>query len=459
MPSMQNTALPTAANAAVSSAADAATLLEKLNDHQREAVSLPQTHALVLAGAGSGKTRVLVHRLAWLLKVERVSPYSVLAVTFTNKAAGEMRARIEALLGINTRTLWIGTFHGIAHRLLRLHHEEAGLPQAFQVLDSQDQRRAVERVIKSLDLDTKAWPPREATGFINRHKDAGTRPGHIPDEGDPTHAQLVRIFAAYESYCRERGLVDFPELLLRAHELCRDNPGLLDHYRKRFRHIMVDEFQDTNSLQYGWLRLLAGDDNKLFVVGDDDQSIYGWRGARIENIHQFGRDFDVRTIRLEQNYRSTGNILSAANELIANNSERLGKNLWTDSGEGDPITLYQAFNEYDEAEFVVGRIRDWVDGGGSRSDVGVLYRSNAQSRVLEESLIAAQIPYRVYGGLRFFERAEIKTALAEKYTRKARTSNSDTKRRQFEHRARAHRRKAQALRDAVAFHQREAAEA
>ena len=391
---------------------DVSFLLESLNDHQREAVTLPPQHGLVLAGAGSGKTRVLVHRLAWLIKVEQVSPYSVLAVTFTNKAAAEMRARIEKLLEVNTRSLWIGTFHGIAHRLLRLHYEEAGLPKAFQVLDSQDQKRAVDRVIKSLDLDTKQWPPREAQGFINRHKDEGTRPENIADDGDPNRRQMVRIFSAYEQYCQQRGLVDFAELLLRAHELCRDNPDLLQHYRQRFRHILVDEFQDTNSLQYGWLRLLAGDSGKLFAVGDDDQSIYGWRGAKVENLHQFSRDFrDAHTVRLEQNYRSTGTILKAANALIANNSERLGKELWTADSDGLPITSYTAFNEYDEADFVISRIKRWVDEGGKRSEIGLLYRSNAQSRVFEENLIANSLPYRVYGGLRFFERAEIKTAL------------------------------------------------
>ncbi|MFW5451991.1 DNA helicase II [Thioalkalivibrio sulfidiphilus] len=392
---------------------DVTTLLDSLNPAQREAVSADPGPVLVLAGAGSGKTRVLTHRIAWLIQVEGLSPHSILAVTFTNKAAAEMRGRIEALLGMPVRGMWVGTFHGLAHRLLRAHWQDAGLPQGFQILDSDDQLRMVKRVLKALELDEARWPPRQAQWFINARKDEGVRPQHMEDHGDPVNRQLVRIYSAYEAACKRAGVVDFAELLLRALELLRDNPVLLEHYRARFRHILVDEFQDTNAIQYGWLRLLAGGRIPVFAVGDDDQSIYGWRGARIEHIQHFSRDFPgTRTVRLEQNYRSTGNILKAANALIEHNDGRLGKNLWTEDSEGTPIALYAAFNEQDEARFVAGRIEEWQREGHRHSEVAILYRSNAQSRVFEEALIQARIPYRVYGGLRFFERAEIKDALA-----------------------------------------------
>jgi DNA helicase II / ATP-dependent DNA helicase PcrA len=403
---------------------DVSSLLDSLNAAQREAVSTDPGPVLVLAGAGSGKTRVLTQRIAWLIQVEGLSPHSILAVTFTNKAAAEMRGRIEALLGMPVRGMWVGTFHGLAHRLLRAHWQDAGLPQGFQILDADDQLRMVKRVLKALELDEARWPPRQAQWFINARKDEGVRPAHMEDHGDPVNRQLVRIYSAYEAACRRAGVVDFAELLLRALELLRDTPALLDHYRNRFCHILVDEFQDTNAIQYGWLRLLSGDRIPVFAVGDDDQSIYGWRGARIEHIQHFSRDYPgTRVIRLEQNYRSTGTILRAANALIEHNQGRLGKKLWTEDAEGTPIALYAAFNEQDEARFVVGRIQEWARAGGRYSDVAVLYRSNAQSRVFEESLIQAAIPYRVYGGLRFFERAEIKDALA--YLRLVASSEDD----------------------------------
>ncbi len=391
---------------------DVTDLLHGLNPQQREAVTAPPGNLLVLAGAGSGKTRVLVHRIAWLIRAEAVSPLGILAVTFTNKAAAEMRGRIERLLGMPAGALWVGTFHGIAHRLLRAHWQAARLPQNFQILDADDQQRLIKRVIRELELDETRWPARQAQWFINQAKDEGKRPHQLVSE-DPTQAQLVDIYRAYQETCDRGGLVDFAELLLRAFELWQGYPDLLAHYRRRFRHLLVDEFQDTNAIQYAWLRLLAGDSGHVFAVGDDDQSIYGWRGARADNLQRYQRDFPAtRLVRLEQNYRSTGHILAAANGLIRHNSDRLGKELWTEAGEGEPVRLYTAFNELDEARFVVQRIRQWVEEGGARSECAVLYRSNAQSRVIEEALLAAAIPYRVYGGLRFFERAEIKDALA-----------------------------------------------
>jgi DNA helicase-2/ATP-dependent DNA helicase PcrA len=392
---------------------DVSHLLDGLNEDQRQAVGSPLGSALVLAGAGSGKTRVLVHRVAWLIQVEGASPNSILAVTFTNKAAAEMRSRIETLLGLPSGAMWLGTFHGLAHRLLRIHWREAALPQSFQILDSEDQARVLRKVLKALDLDETRWIPREILWFINAQKDEGHRPKHIKDDGDPTRRQLIKIYQAYEEACQRAGVVDFAELLLRAYELWRDNPALLQHYRTRFQHVLVDEFQDTNSIQYKWLMLLAKPDGMPFVVCDDDQSIYRWRGARVENINQFRRDFPKAVLyKLEQNYRSTGTILKAANALIAHNAGRLGKTLWTSGEDGERIRLYAAFNERDEADFVVNRIREWVARGGARREVAVLYRSNAQSRVFEEAFLNARMPYRVYGGLRFFERAEIKDALA-----------------------------------------------
>ena len=392
---------------------DVSFIIEPLNDAQREAVTASQDPLLVLAGAGSGKTRVLVHRVAWLVQVEGVSPYGILAVTFTNKAAGEMRSRIEKLIGVPTRGMWVGTFHGLAHRLLRAHWQQAGLPQAFQVIDSDDQYRIIRRVLKSLEVDESRWPPRQLQWFINARKDEGLRPQHIEHKGDPYQRQQIAVYQAYEELCQRSGLVDFAELLLRAHELWLQHPELLAHYQQRFQHILVDEFQDTNTIQYAWLRVLAGRSSAITIVGDDDQSIYGWRGARIENLQRFEKDFPgARTLRLEQNYRSTAIILKAANTLIANNDARLGKNLWTEGNEGEPIQLYTAMNEQDEARFVVEQMQDLIDKGEARSHIAVLYRSNAQSRVFEERLLQSGIPYRVYGGLRFFERQEIKDALA-----------------------------------------------
>ena len=405
---------------------DVSHILDQLNDAQREAVTAEPGNLLVLAGAGSGKTRVLVHRIAWLLEVEQTRPWSILAVTFTNKAAREMRARIEEILQGPVMGMWVGTFHGLAHRFLRAHWQDAELPQQFQILDSDDQYRLIRRTLKAMNLDEARWPPRQVQGFINKNKDEGLRPRHIDDAGDFYLHQMREIYAEYETACGRGGMVDFAELLLRTHELLRDRPDVLHHYRERFAHILVDEFQDTNAIQYAWLRLLSGDKHNLFMVGDDDQSIYGWRGARVENIQSFQNDYpETRVVRLEQNYRSSGNILGAANALIANNPTRLGKNLWTRDGAGEPIRRYAAFNEVDEARFVVERIRRYTrDEGYRRSDCAILYRTTAQSRLFEESLIQAQIPYRVYGGLKFFERAEIKDALA--YLRLLANPDDDT---------------------------------
>jgi len=392
---------------------DVSHLLDELNKPQREAVSAPPSPTLVLAGAGSGKTRVLVHRIAWLIQVEHFSPFSILAVTFTNKAAAEMRSRIEQLLGNPVGGMWVGTFHSLSHRLLRRHWKEADLPQLFQIIDSDDQLRIVKRVSRNLGLEESYWPARQTQWFINACKDRGERAENIEDKGDPQTKQLKEIYASYEHNCQQAGVVDFAELLLRSLELLRDTPELLQQYRQRFRHLLVDEFQDTNTLQYGWLRLIAGDTTPPFAVGDDDQSIYGWRGAKIENIQNFTRDFaNTRTIKLEQNYRSSGNILEAANALIDNNDGRLGKNLWTDDKPGELVHLYAANDEYDEARYVTARIQQWVDQGNSYQECAILYRSNAQSRAFESHLVEKKIPYRIYGGQRFFERAEIKDALA-----------------------------------------------
>ena len=389
-------------------------LIASLNDAQRQAVAARVGRQLVLAGAGSGKTRVLVHRIAWLIQIENASPHSILSVTFTNKAAAEMRQRIEQMLGVSPAGMWVGTFHGLAHRLLRAHWQEAGLAENFQILDSDDQQRIVKRVIRELGLDEQRWPPKQAQWFINGQKDEGLRPKNIQPGGDLFLATMLKIYEAYEAACARAGVIDFSELLLRALDLWRDKPGLLEHYQRRFRHILVDEFQDTNAVQYAWLRLLAKGGESMMVVGDDDQSIYGWRGAKIENIQQFSDDFaDAEMIRLEQNYRSTAGILKAANALIANNQGRLGKELWTEDGDGEPINLYAAFNEHDEARYVVETIEDALRKDGlKRSEIAILYRSNAQSRVLEEALLREKIPYRIYGGQRFFERAEIKNAMA-----------------------------------------------
>jgi DNA helicase-2/ATP-dependent DNA helicase PcrA len=394
---------------------DISLIINALNSAQREAVTASPGHQLVLAGAGSGKTRVLVQRIAWLIRMEGVSPNGILAVTFTNKAAREMQHRLESALETHTpvRQLWVGTFHGLAHRLLKLHWQEAGLPQNFQILDSDDQLRIIKRVLKSLDLDEGRFAPRQAQWFINSQKDEGKRASYLQQTGDYVGDTLIRVYRDYEEACERGGLVDFGELLLRSHELWLKNAALLKHYQQRFQHILVDEFQDTNAIQYAWLRVLAGKTSFVTVVGDDDQSIYGWRGARIENIQHFPRDFpSVATVRLEQNYRSTSTILNAANAVIEKNPDRLGKRLWTDSGEGEPISLYAAFNEQDEARFIVDRIQHLIRGGNNRSEIAILYRSNAQSRVLEEALLREGVPYRIYGGQRFYERLEIKNAVA-----------------------------------------------
>jgi len=393
---------------------DTQSIISSLNDAQRLAVSAPEQAMLVLAGAGSGKTRVLVHRIAWHIQVNGIAAHNILAVTFTNKAASEMRGRVESLLKISARSMWIGTFHGLAHRLLRRHARQARLPETFQVMDSDDQLRVIKRLIKNLNIDDSKWPPKQVQWFINAQKDEGIRARHIPeDNGDVYQQQMVKLYKAYEQVCDRSGLVDFGELLLRAHELLRDNEDLLDFYQQRFRHVLVDEFQDTNTIQYAWLRLLTEGRDNLFVVGDDDQSIYGWRGAKVENIQLFQQHYpNHQLIKLEQNYRSTGHILKAANAVIAQNDARIGKQLWTESGDGEPVSLYAAFNEQDEAYFVVEKIRQWVNEGGLRRDIAILYRSNAQSRQFEERLMSTATPYRVYGGLRFFERMEIKNALA-----------------------------------------------
>jgi DNA helicase-2/ATP-dependent DNA helicase PcrA len=393
--------------------ADISHILNELNDAQRKAVTAPPEHMLILAGAGSGKTRVLVHRIAWLNQVEGISPYNIFAVTFTNKAAAEMRHRVEKLQGLPVSGMWVGTFHGLAHRLLRNHWQEAKLPQSFQILDADDQYRMVRRILKSLELDEDKWPPKQAQAFINARKDEGKRAAHIDTSFNPDYQQLQRIYTAYEVACDRAGVIDFAELLLRTLELIRDNDSLQAHYQKRFLHILVDEFQDTNTIQYALIQLLAGQSNKVFIVGDDDQAIYGWRGAKVENIQRFQRDFpSLEVIKLEQNYRSTTTILAAANALINNNAERMGKKLWSGGEDGEPILFYNAYNERDEAQFVLDKIKQFVALGNAREDIAILYRSNAQSRMFEERFVSEGIPYRVYGGLRFFERAEIKNALA-----------------------------------------------
>ncbi len=392
---------------------DVTDLIDPLNDAQREAVTSSARPTLVLAGAGSGKTRVLVHRVAWLVRVEGAAPQEILAVTFTNKAAAEMRHRIEGLLEIPTRHLWIGTFHGLAHRLLRIHWREAGLAEGFQIMDSEDQQRLIRKMLKGLGVDESRWAPKELQWFINAQKDEGLRAKDLSDEGNSTKRQMIELYGEYEKICEQASAVDFAELLLRVLELLHGNAEVRALYQGRFRHLLVDEFQDTNAIQYRWLQILSGGGGVPFIVGDDDQSIYRWRGARVENLFRFEKDFpNAQVVRLEQNYRSTGTILNAANAVIANNSTRLGKNLWTDGHDGEPISLYAAFNERDESEFVINRIQDRILAGNRRADCAILYRSNAQSRVFEEALLAAGIPYRVYGGLRFFERAEIKDALA-----------------------------------------------
>jgi DNA helicase-2/ATP-dependent DNA helicase PcrA len=387
--------------------------LNTLNAAQIQAVTAPFGNLLVLAGAGSGKTRVLVHRIAWLINQQFVSSQAILAVTFTNKAANEMRGRLVSMVGREAQGMWVGTFHGLGHKFLRLHWQEAGLPQNFQVIDSDDQLQIIRRIFKALNINEERWEPKKAQGFINRKKDEGIRAASLPKSQGTYEHVMGDIYHEYEKICRENGLVDFAELLLGSYDLLKNNPDLSAHYQTRFSHFLVDEFQDTNTIQYSWLSILAQAAQSVTVVGDDDQSIYGWRGAKIENIRRFERDYkDTYLVRLEQNYRSTGTILSAANALIAYNGSRMGKTLWTDSEKGELIAVYSAFNEEDEALYVVRQIRAWLEKGGNPGQIGVLYRSNAQSRVLEEAFVRAGIPYTIYGGLRFFERSEIKDALA-----------------------------------------------
>lgn len=395
---------------------DFSLLLDGLNDKQREAVAAPIGNYLVLAGAGSGKTRVLTHRIAWLIGVENVPESNILAVTFTNKAAAEMRHRIESTLSQTSSHpmfgMWVGTFHSIANRLLRSHYLDAGLPQDFQVMDSEDQVRLLKRLLKLHNIDEKNFPPKHVAWYINAQKDKGKRAKDIDHMDDPNEKKLIEIYQIYQEACDRAGLLDFAELLIRTYEMLKEKQLILQRYQQRFQHILIDEFQDTNNIQYDLIHLLAGKTGKVMIVGDDDQSIYGWRGAQVENIQRFLKDYPkAETIRLEQNYRSTGHILAAANELISNNDNRLGKNLWTSSGNGDPVEIYCAFNELDEARFVAAQIQQWKEDEGSYSECAVLYRSNSQSRVMEEALIQANIPYRIYGGMRFFERQEIKDAL------------------------------------------------
>ena len=404
------------------------TLLSNLNPEQLQAVTLPAQHALILAGAGSGKTRVLTTRIAWLIQSGQVDPAGILAVTFTNKAAKEMLARLGSMLPVSTRGMWIGTFHGLANRLLRAHHRDAGLPQLFQILDSGDQLAAIKRLLKTLNVDDEKFPPRELQHFINVQKEAGNRP-HAVEAWDDYTRQRVHLFQEYEAQCQRESVVDFAELLLRSYELLERNEPLRRHYQRRFRHILVDEFQDTNRLQYRWLKLFADEGREggaaMFCVGDDDQSIYRFRGAEVGNMRDFEREFRVNNvIRLEQNYRSHSNILDAANAIIRHNSNRLGKNLWTDQGAGEPIRVFEAYSDGDEARWIVEEIQSLVRDGALRSEIALLYRSNAQSRVLEHQLFSAGIPYRVYGGLRFFERQEIKHALA--YLRLIANADDDT---------------------------------
>ncbi len=392
---------------------DVSYLLDGLNDHQRAAVCAAEQNMLVLAGAGSGKTRVLTHRIAWLMQVEHIPTYNILAVTFTNKAAKEMRSRIADICPQHIGSMWIGTFHGIAHRLLRLHYQEANLPEQFQIIDSDDQQKIIKRLIKSLNLDEKYYPAKELQWYINDKKDDGLRAKHIEPGYSLQEKQRLQVYQAYESACQLAGLVDFAELLLRAHELLLNHPALLSHYQQRFRHVLVDEFQDTNKLQYAWLNLLTDNGNYLTIVGDDDQSIYGWRGADIENIQRFLNEKSAPlTVRLEQNYRSSGHILNASNQLIKNNSDRLGKELWTSGEEGAPIAIYSAFNDYDETRYVASQLQAWQNSGKKLADCAILYRSNAQSRLFETELTAHQIPYHIYGGQRFFDRLEIKDSVA-----------------------------------------------
>ncbi len=404
---------------------DVSHILDPLNDAQREAVASDPKNLLVLAGAGSGKTRVLIHRIAWYIQTHQANSRSILAVTFTNKAAGEMRGRLEKLLGHSVGAMWVGTFHGISHRLLRAHWQEANLIQNFQIMDSDDQYRMIRRLLRAMELDEKKWPPREIQWFINGKKDEGLRPKDLSSEDDFHMEQMIHVYRNYEEACTRSGLVDFAELLLRTFELFRDNETLRHHYQDRFKHVLVDEFQDTNAIQYGWLKLLSGKEGSMFVVGDDDQSIYSWRGAQVENMQRFQSEFpDAELVRLEQNYRSTATILAGANALIANNTGRIGKDLWTDGEDGEPIPIYTAYNEQEEARYIIEQVMDWHNEGHRYDEAAVLYRTSAQSRVFEDHLRRNDVPYRVHGGFRFYERAEIKDALA--YLRLAAVRNDDS---------------------------------
>ena len=399
-------------------------LLDGLNDKQLEAVTLPYQSALILAGAGSGKTRVLTTRIAWLIQTGQVSPNGLLSVTFTNKAAKEMLSRLSAMMPINTRGMWVGTFHGLCNRFLRAHHREARLPALFQILDSADQLSAIKRVMKLMNVDDEKFPPKQVQSYINGAKEEGLRSEHM-DAYDKHSEKLREIYAEYDAQCQREGVVDFAELLLRCYEVLSRETALREHYQSRFKYVLVDEFQDTNRLQYMWLKLLAGKDNCVFAVGDDDQSIYAFRGARVGNMLDFEHDFQIKNlIKLEQNYRSHSNILDAANAIITHNRNRLGKNLWTAAGAGEPVRVYQAYNDMEEARFVVEEVKMLHAEGQALGDMALLYRSNAQSRVLEHALFTAGLPYRVYGGLRFFERAEIKHALA--YLRLIANPDDDT---------------------------------
>ena len=392
---------------------DVSEIFESLNEPQRNAVTSESKNLLVLAGAGSGKTRVIAHRVAWLIKAENVNPHSILTVTFTNKASREMRGRIEGIVQQEMGNFWCGTFHGISHRLLRTHWEEAGLRKEFAILDSEDQYRVIKRVVKSMGLDDTKWPPRQIQWFINKQKDECRRSKDVEVSDDYFAEKMTDVYRAYEELCERESLVDFGELLLRVYILFKTNDEVLKHYQRRFSHILVDEFQDTNEVQYQFLRLLADGGAGFMSVGDDDQSIYGWRGAKSENINRFTTDYtNTEIIRLEQNYRSTSVILSAANAVIKNNQGRMGKELWTDQKEGEPISVYSAYNEDDEARYVVGSIQNWVNQGRNLNEIAILYRSNAQSRVLEEAILRESLPYKIYGGLRFYERAEIKNAMS-----------------------------------------------
>jgi DNA helicase II / ATP-dependent DNA helicase PcrA len=399
-------------------------LLIGLNNKQLEAVTLPHQSALILAGAGSGKTRVLTTRIAWLIQTGQISPMGLMAVTFTNKAAKEMLTRLTAMMPINTRGMWVGTFHGLCNRLLRAHYREAVLPSTFQILDTSDQLSSIKRLMKLMNVDDEKYPPKQVQGYINSCKEEGLRAGSV-DAYDGHSQKLRDIYEEYDKQCNREGVADFAELLLRCYELLERDVNIRNHYQSRFKYILVDEFQDTNRLQYLWLKLLAGSTNCMFAVGDDDQSIYGFRGARVGNMQDFERDFNVQNIvKLEENYRSHSNILDAANAIISHNKNRLGKNLWTSAGAGEPVRVYEAYNDTDEAQFIVDEINMLIAEGNALGDIALLYRSNAQSRILEHALFSANLPYRVYGGLRFFERAEIKHALA--YMRLMANANDDT---------------------------------